>query len=704
MKTIHQSHLLFQVSEGVRGRAAGLSRRARVVLGAAAFTGLAWLLGLPQSLWRHIYVWLAYPPTALIQAISGPLNGQTHVVGWGAWTTNIDARYAWLHTAAHGGMGGMIAMEIALPMILCGVLAWRVGWFVYTRPRRLTPSTAHGSARWMTRQEMRSPALRYTGAPLLLGQRAGVSVSMNRALQVLNTLLIGPIGSGKTSGVILPNLLRETGARDLIISDLKLELLGKSYTHLAQAYDIWVLNFGSPETSMGYNPLSCCASPLLTALWCDSWIKNHGENKSDPIWDNWTKLILMASIFHLQDADPSGATVTLAHLDEFLNAHAAEWVIKELAKSPSPLARKRARGFLQSISKNQKQLGSVWSEISPKFLLLSEPTIQATTSTHEIHLQRLGSGEGRPVALFLALDPDLIEEMRPLTASFFLDVFRSLGASARTSPGGKLARDVMVYGDEWGNIGFVPRFTTALNMLRSAGVYGVYVVQTTSQLVETYEENGFIAIKAACNTKIGLSNMVDDDATWFSQKVLGETTEVAQSSNVQGGRFHVTTDRGGASQSETKRALLTPDEVMNIREDELLVKMPQRPPARLTQRRYYNDPEVSDRAPAEGESWIPPLGPARPDGPLQAPTFEDDYDATLEEAGGVLTDEPAPSPATAAPPARASAEAAVDPGADAGATDGTDGGGGTGDGLAALLDGTDDALPSHDDDFLSTGR
>jgi len=701
MKTIQRSGFLSHVREGVTGRYAGLSRRGRIVLGAAAFTGLAWLLGLPQSLWRHIYVWLAYPPAVLIQAISSPLNAHVRTIGWGQWTAHIDARYAWLHTRAHGDLGGVIAIEVLLPLVLLGMVAWRVGWFWYTRPRRLQPSTAHGSARWMTRQEMRSPALRYSGAPLLLGQRAGVSVSMNRALQVLNTLLIGPIGSGKTSGVILPNLLRETGARDLIISDLKLELLGKSYTHLAQAYDIWVLNFGSPETSMGYNPLTACASPLLTALWCDSWIRNHGENKSDPIWDNWTKLILMASIFHLQDADPSGATVTLAHLDEFLNAHAAEWVIKELAKSPSPRARKRARGFLQSISKNQKQLGSVWSEISPKFLLLSEPTIQATTSTHEIHLQRLGSGQGKPVALFLALDPDLIEEMRPLTASFFLDVFRSLGASARTAPGGKLARDVMVYGDEWGNIGFVPRFTTALNMLRSAGVYGVYVVQTTSQLVETYEENGFIAIKAACNTKIGLSNMVDDDATWFSQKVLGETTEVAQSASVQRGRFHVTTDRGGASQSETKRALLTPDEVMNIREDELLVKMPQRPPARLIQRRYYSDPEVSDRAPAEGESWIPPLGPARPDGPLRAPTFEDDYDTTLDEAGGVLTDEPEPSPATAAPSAHASAQAAGDPGAETGETDG---GAGSVDGLISLLDGSADATLAHDEDFLLATR
>lgn len=62
--------------------------------------------------------------------------------------------------------------------------------------------------------------------------------------------------------------------------------------------------------------------------------------------------------------------------------------------------------------------------------------------------------------------------------------------------------------------------------------------------------------------------------------------------------------------------------------------MPQRPAARLTQRRYDDDPEVRDRAPARGESWIPPLGPPRKDGPLEAPTFDD---AAEEDAGEAAT-------------------------------------------------------------------
>jgi len=123
------AHLPFQVSERLQGRYARLSRRGRALLVGSALVVLSWLLGLPQSLWRHVYVWLAYPPAVLIQAIRSPLNAHGHTIEWGQWTANIDARYAWLHTRAHGGLGGVIAIEVLLPLVLVGMVAWRVGWY-----------------------------------------------------------------------------------------------------------------------------------------------------------------------------------------------------------------------------------------------------------------------------------------------------------------------------------------------------------------------------------------------------------------------------------------------------------------------------------------------------------------------------------------------------------------------------------------------
>ena len=70
-------------------------------------------------------------------------------------------------------------------------------------------------------------------------------------------------------------------------------------------------------------------------------------------------------------------------------------------------------------------------------------------------------------------------------------------------------------------------------------------------------------------TKIGLSNMVDADARWFSE-VSSQATVVATSASQQRGRFHLTTDRGSRSEQETSRALLTVDEVRRLPEHELL--------------------------------------------------------------------------------------------------------------------------------------
>ncbi len=73
-------------------------------------------------------------------------------------------------------------------------------------------------------------------------------------------------------------------------------------------------------------------------------------------------------------------------------------------------------------------------------------------------------------------------------------------------------------------------------------------------------------------------------------------------------------DRGGASQLETKRALLTPDKVMNMREDELLAKTLQKTATRLTQRRYDDDPWVKGRAGAgrDLDTAARPRTPGRP--------------------------------------------------------------------------------------------
>ncbi len=583
-----------------RSRLTAGTRRPRAALyrldGVLGLCALGWLTGAPGHAFQMLYVWLAYP-AALVLSAFRPAHGAHggSVASWDVWSRHADVRYALL---AHTGvLNGIVALEAGVLLTPVAALVYRAVWFLYTRPRKLLPSTAHGSARWMTRSEMRALADR--GAPLMLGRSGGTTVALPRDLQVLNVLLVGPPNTGKSAGFIIPNLLREKGERSLVITDMKGELLTKAGRALAVHHDVWLLDFLSPQESLGYNPLAFCTSHLATTAFCDAWIKNTGASATDPFWDNAARELLYAGIVHLQAASgavermsngtqPPRVEVTLQQLDHFLCGQAPEGVAAALEESPSPVARKKATAFLGAIRKNEKLLGSVFAEITPRFMLLGDERVQAVTSRNEIDFARMVEPGARPVALFLRLDRTLQEQLKPLIAAFFLDMFRTLSQLADQSPDDALPRDVFVYADEFGNLGAIPAMAVWISTLRSAGVGMVLAVQSTAQIEAIYGPEQAQTIMGSCYTRVGLSHMGWSDAQWFSDQA-GQTTAVTQSSSVQRGRFHVTTDRGGAGQAETKGQLITPDEVHRIAETELIALIGERPPVRLQQRRYYDD-------------------------------------------------------------------------------------------------------------------
>src|SRR5205823_12309265 len=121
-------------------------------------------------------------------------------------------------------------------------------------------------------------------------------------------------------------------------------------------------------------------------------------------------------------------------------------------------------------------------------------------------------------------------------------------------------------------------------------------VQTTAQLTAAYGKEGAGTIRASCATRIGLSGMVDEDARWFSD-LSGQATVVQRQASAQRGRFHLTCDSGGQVQGETRRPLLTPDEVQRLGPDEVLAMIGTYPAVRLRQGRYFEDAEVRHLAP-----------------------------------------------------------------------------------------------------------
>jgi len=575
-------------------------RTALVVVALCALGGIAWLRasGVLWDAYRWAYVALAFPVAwtrdFLARLRQGLHGGHLKSTGldWGAWVGHAATRYPTLQGKPYHTL---VVIEAAALVLLTLGLGWRVVWFVCTRPGRIEAGTTHGDAHLATPRELR--ALRDRGGPLLLGRlgRRGKRVCLDQATQALNTLVVGPPGSGKSAGVIIPNLLRERGGRSLVVTDLKGELLRLCGRALRATHTGWPVNFLAPETSLGYNPLAGCTTPMDCFSFCDAWVANTGQSRGEPFWDSACKEIMSAAIFHLQATLPPAPT--LGDLYAFLCGQTPEAIITALKASPAPLARESALSFMAALEANEKLLGGAFAEIKPRFRIMADPRVQAVTSRHDVDFARLADAGHKPIALFLQLDRTMQEELKPLAAAFFLDLFRTLSQLADASPSGELARPVACYLDEFGNLGSVPKMAVWISTLRSAGVSMLLAVQQTAQLVALYGDEGAATITGSCATKIGLSGLGLEDARTFSA-LCGDTTRVTQQASSQRGRFSVVSKQGGLSQAETGAPLMTADQVRRLGPGELLAIVRHLPPVRLQQCRWYQDRDQKSRVTA----------------------------------------------------------------------------------------------------------
>lgn len=566
-------------------------RRATALIVALALLGAGVWLRLSGALWdayRWAYVALAYP-VAYVRGLVAQLHGaKVAPVAFGAWVGRAATRYPTLQGKPYHPA---IVIEAATLALLLAIVLWRVVWFLCTRPGHIVAGQTHGDAHLATTRELR--ALRDHGGPLLLGRlgRRGMRVCLDQAMQALNSLVVGPPGSGKSTALIISNLLRERGDRSLVVTDLKGELLRLCGRVLRHTHTVWAVNFLDPK-AMGYNPLAGCTTPMDTFAFCDAWVQNTGQSRGEPFWDSACKEIMSAAIFDLQATLPT--TPTLGHLYAFLCAQSPEAVIARLKVSPAPLARESALSFMAALEANEKLLGGAFAEIKPRFRIMADPRVQAVTARHDVDFARLADASHKPIALFLQLDRTLQEELKPLAAAFFLDLFRTLSQLADASPSGELARPVACYLDEFGNLGAVPKMAVWISTLRSAGVSMLLAVQHTAQLVALYGDEGAATITGSCATKIGLSGMGLEDARTFSD-LCGQTTRVTQQASSQRQRFAVVSNQGGLSQAETGAPLMTADQVRRLGPGELLAIVRHLPPVRLQQCRWYEDRDQARR-------------------------------------------------------------------------------------------------------------
>ena len=439
------------------------------------------------------------------------------------------------------------------------LLPWLLGllWWLFRLPFLLTIGTLQGVGligRSIHIQQQNTQTSKATASSrFVLGSNLGRTVFLDEKQQQEHVIMTAPTGSGKSSQVIIPNLLREEGGRSEFIADLMDELYPICAGVLALSHQVWRFAPTNPQESMGYNPLTHIEGARDAWMLGDGWVKNTGQSK-DPYWDLCAALVISSLAMHIREVEPDAP---FSRLSDLIAEMSYDQLKDLLTNSSSEPARRFAGPFVNYMAQNERLVGSVMTSIIVRFQMMNSDDVRTTTAKNEIDFNRMVE---MPTSLFLSIPADETEYHKPLLACFTMQMFRAWRKRANKNRSRRLPRQVACYLDEFANVGYIPDFPKFISTARHFGVCLFLAIQNFSQLSALYGREGEETILNNAKTHLVFPGTGLRETEYYSKR-MGETTVKTQT--------HTTTGTGSYAQDswtqgETGRHLMTPDEIRTM--------------------------------------------------------------------------------------------------------------------------------------------
>lgn len=427
---------------------------------------------------------------------------------------------------------------------------------------------------------------------ILLSQN--VKVSYNTWLTKLgsnNVLLIGGTGEGKSRNTIKPNVYSapvdpKTGkAMSMIFTDPKGELYEDTAGFLhALGYETRIFNIADMKCSDCYNPFRYITSADALMIMVDSVVSNAngGQTPKDPHWTNSAKSMLNSICYAVYYEFPFEAQ-NFSTVSELLNmCWATEdesekcdydiW-LEELEKTSPYGAEHPAIVWRHKVAAHGAEMSSILSTTQTAVRVFASKEIRRLTDVDTLALDQIGD---RPTAIYLCI-PTTNDTYSFLLGLMYTQLFESLYHRAQNVYSGSLPHHVILWLDEYANIGKIPGFDRKIATFRSVNISAVIVVQSPNQ-IETLYEKAYQDIMDNVHQIIfiGSGGQGDKAATAWVSKALGQKTIQAEQSSVRhapGGvnLFGIDDRTVEHSYSATQRPVMTQDEVFRLKPDEAIV-------------------------------------------------------------------------------------------------------------------------------------
>lgn len=438
------------------------------------------------------------------------------------------------------------------------------------------PESIFGDSHWATTQEVKKMGLRARHGVLLGTYKKKFLIAEGYQ----HILLFAPTGSGKGVGFVIPNLLFWRDS--VIVHDIKLEnyelTSGYRQKKLKQKVILW--NPADPDgISHCYNPMDWISKKPGKMVDDVQKIANFLLPEQE-FWQNEARALLTGIMLYLVCDESKPATLaevvrTLRSDDVVYNLAV---VLDTMGKKIHPVAYMNIASYLQ---KPDKERGSVTSTANSSLELWANPLIDTTTATSDFNLHEFKTA---PHTAYIGLTPDNIHRLKPLMNMFYQQAAAFFTAKM-PQPHEKFG--VLMMMDEFPTLGKMEQFLAGIAYFRGYRVRLFLIIQDTEQLKGIYEESGMNSFLSNSTYRITFAANNMETANLISQLLGNKTAEQVSYNKPK----YLDLNPGARSLhvSKTQRALLLPQEVIQLPRDEQIILIESQPPIKSKKIFYFQD-------------------------------------------------------------------------------------------------------------------
>ena len=519
--------------------------------------------------------WAYLASGILLMSFSMSVDNATPLTVYRYWTSygNNPEVIKWIYISI-----ALSALILATPFI------------VILMPKK---RSLHGDAKFATNLDVKKSGLLGNDG-IIVGKRNGKFLLFGGTQHVI---LSAPTRSGKGVGIVIPNLL--SWRESVVVLDIKQENWGltSKYRQL-HGQNCYLFNpLAADGRTHRYNPLGYVrddenfrvddVQKIANMLFSN----NTGDNA---FWEGQARMLFVGIVLFLIETKANqygiGHKDAVATFGEVLElslkgGDPAEY-FNAVTKSDEYhyLSLACTQGLSNYASnESEKTRASIMANFRAKFELWMNPIVKKATAANDFDLRNIRKEK---ISIYIGVTPDNLGRVAPLLNLFFQQLI-DLNTRELPSQDTSIKYNCLLLMDEFTTIGKMGVLAKGIGYIAGYGLRMMPIIQNPSQLITVYGKDEAVTFQSNhALTIVYPPKATEVEAAENISKWLGYETVKGVSISSPSGFF---TGNRSKSESDQRRALLLPQEIISLGGDNELVVMENVLPIVAKKIQYYKD-------------------------------------------------------------------------------------------------------------------